>query len=143
MSLKAWTKIANDKKLLEDQTKNINNQILANKISNELGQIGYEKLLKPVTGRLDSLNTSIQQIPTQMAIEEEPTPNFLPPPPIDSEGEPLSDQEEDEYLPLPDRDQEEDEYLPLPDRDQDSPLSEEKETPERKKWDLGSLDRKN
>ena len=54
MSLLAWRKIANQKEEVEKQIKNINNQIISSKLTDELGQIKFEKMFKPVTSRLDT-----------------------------------------------------------------------------------------
>ena len=81
MSISAWQKIAKQKNELENQIKNINNLIISSKLSDELGQIKYEKLLKPVTSRLD---TQIEL--TKGLKDENEMPNFEPPEPI-YEGE--------------------------------------------------------
>ena len=54
MSLLAWQKIADQKEEVENQIKNIRNQIISSKLSDELGQIKFAKMFKPVTARLDT-----------------------------------------------------------------------------------------
>ena len=54
MSLLKWKQIANEKEDVENQIKNINNQIMSSKLKDELGQVGFTKMFKPITTRLDT-----------------------------------------------------------------------------------------
>ena len=123
MSISAWQKIAKPKNELENQIKNINNLIISSKLSDELGQIKYEKLLKPVTSRLD---TQIEL--TKGLKDENEMPNFEPPEPIYEGEDEMPNFEPPE--PIYEGEDEMPNFEPSPPIDDD-----DDEMPKRKKWD--------
>ena len=121
MSLLAWQKIADQKEEVENQIKNIRNQIISSKLSDELGQIKFAKMFKPVTSRLD---TQIEV--TKGLKDDDEMPNFEPPPPIDDD-----DDEMPNFEPPPPIDDDDDE---MPNFEPPPPIDDD-EMPKRKKWD--------
>ena len=98
MSLLAWQKIAEQKEEVENQIKNINNQIMSSKLTDELGQIKFTKMFKPVTSRLNTQIEATKKLENKGVKEGDPLPeypsepedmdedeipDFEPPPPID------------------------------------------------------------
>ena len=83
MSLLAWQKIADQKEAVENQIKNINNQIISSKLTDELGQIKFAKMFKPVTSRLDTQIEAAKKLENKGVKEGDEMPDFEPPPPID------------------------------------------------------------
>ena len=114
MSLLAWRKIANQKEEVEKQIKNINNQIMSSKLTDELGQIKFTKMFKPVTSRLDTQIEATKKLENKGAKDGEPQPqiekdedempDFEPPPPIDEDEDEMPD-----FEPPPPIDEDEDE----------------------------------
>ena len=129
MSLLAWQKIADQKEEVENQIKNINNQIISSKLTDELGQIKFAKMFKPVTSRLDTQIEATKKLENKGVKEGEPLPedmdkdempDFEPPPPID--------EDEDE---MPD-------FEPPPPIDEDEMSDFERK---RKEWDPSSIEK--
>ena len=126
MSISAW------------QIKNINNLIISSKLSDELGQIKYEKLLKPVTSRLDTqieLTKGLKdenempdfEPPPPIADDDDEMPNFEPPPPIADD-----DDEMPNFEPPPPFADDDDE---MPNFEPPPPFADDDdEMPKRKKW---------
>ena len=134
MSLLAWRKIANQKEEVEKQIKNINNQIISSKLSDELGQIKFEKMFKPVTSRLDTQIEATKKLENKVVKEGEPEdmdgdemPNFEPPPPIYED-----DDEMPNFEPPPPIYEDDDE---MPNFEPPQPIYERK----RKEWDPISI----
>ena len=137
MSLLTWQKIADQKEEVENQIKNIRNQIISSKLSDELGQIKFAKMFKPVTSRLDT------QIEATKGLKDgDEMPNYEPPPPIDDDEDEMSN-----YKPPPPIDDDEDEipnYEPPPPIDDDEDEIPNYEPPppielKRKKWGPSSI----
>ena len=153
MSLLAWQKIADQKEEVENQIKNIRNQIISSKLSDELGQIKFAKIFKPVTSRLDT------QIKVTKGLKDgDEMPNYEPPPPIDDEDEmpnyepPPPNDDEDEmpnYEPPPPIDDEDE----MPNYEPPPPIDDEDEMPnyeppppierKRKEWQTTSIEKTN
>ena len=125
MSLLAWQKIADQKEEVENQIKNIRNQIISSKLSDELGQIKFAKMFKPVTSRLDT------QIEATKGLKDgDEMPNYDPPPPIVDDGDEMPN-----YDPPPPIVDDEDE---MPDFDPPPPIERK-----RKKWETTSIKKTN
>ena len=118
MSLLAWQKIADQKEEVENQIKNINNQIISSKLSDELGQIKFAKMFKPVTSRLDTQIEATKNLENKGLKDGDEMPDFEPPPPIDEDEDempdfepppPIDEDEMPDFEPPPPIDEDEDE----------------------------------
>ena len=134
MSLLAWQKIADQKEEVENQIKNIRNQIISSKLSDELGQIKFAKMFKPVTSRLDTQIEATKNSENKGLKDGDEMPDFEPPPPID-EAQTEDEDEMPDFEPPPpiDEAQTEDEDE-MPDFEP-PPLIERK----RKEWAPSSI----
>ena len=142
MSLLAWQKIADQKEEVENQIKNINNQIISSKLTDELGQIKFAKMFKPVTSRLDTQIEATKKLENKGVKEGDEMPNFEPPPPIDED-----DDEMPNFEPPPPIDEDDDEmpnFEPPPPIDEDDDEMPNFEPPppierKRKEWETTSI----
>ena len=142
MSISAWQKIAKQKNEVENQIKNINNLIISSKLSDELGQIKYEKLLKPVTSRLDTqieLTKGLKddEIPNytqhESIVDRDEMPDYTPPPSL------IDDDEMPDHTPPPSLidDDEMPDHTPPPSLIDDDEMSDFKQ--KRKEWEPSSI----
>ena len=129
MSLLAWQKIADQKEEVENQIKNINNQIISSKLTDELGQIKFAKMFKPVTSRLDTQIEATKKLENKGVKEGDEMPNFEPPPPIDEDGEMPN------FEPPPPIDEDDDE---MPNFEPPPPIERK-----RKEWETTSIKKTN
>ena len=135
MSLLAWQKIAEQKEEVENQIKNINNQIMSSKLTDELGQIKFTKMFKPVTSRLDTQTEATKKLENKglkggeppPPIDEDEMPDFEPPPPIDEDEmpdfeppPPIDEDEMPDFEPPPPIDEDE-----MPDFEPPPPIDED------------------
>ena len=102
---------------------------MSSKLTDELGQIKFTKMFKPVTSRLDTQIEATKKLENKGVIDDDEMPNFEPPPPIDEDEDEMPN-----FEPPPPIDEDEDE---MPNFEPPPPIDEDKR--KRKEWDPISI----
>ena len=73
MSVKKWRQLAEEKSAVDQQTEEIHQKFIMDKINKEFGQLSGEELFKPITKRLDKKSSTTMEEEEE---EEQEVPDY-------------------------------------------------------------------